>query len=243
METKQDYLAVVDQIQRFCKGQFPNLIALYLGGSVARGDFVPGRSDIDLYAVTAEKDGDLEERLTSFAGELGQAVLKSVAAVHPSPVGISFTTLKEIEDGSSFLGSGFEYWNFINTGQLLYGEDIKPKLPVPTREHEEREAKAVLQQLRGLLAVSPPEGDMGAAMTFSLIFRGACTYLSGRGLYVSAKDECVAVFCQEFPDHPQAKDLQRALQLWGKWSLGPLSGKEFSELIDLAKRIILALSA
>ena len=243
MAAKQDYFMVVDSIQSFCHEQVPNLIALYLGGSVARGDFVPGRSDIDLYAVTAEKDAALEESIMAFARELGQSKLKSVAAIHPSPVGISFTTLGEIENGSSFLGSGFEYWNFINTGKLLYGEDIKPRLPVPTREQEEKEAAAALQQMRDLLAVSPPEGDMGIAMTFSLIFRGACIFLSGRGQYVSAKDECVKVFCQEFPDHSQAKDLQRALQFWEKWSHGSLTGEDFSELINLAKRNIFALSA
>jgi len=77
---------------------------------------------------------------TSNAGDLGQTMLKSVAAIHPSPVGISFTTLAEIKDGNSFLDSGCEYRNFINTGKLLYGEDIKSLLPVPTRKQEENSA-------------------------------------------------------------------------------------------------------
>ncbi|HOB34365.1 MAG TPA: nucleotidyltransferase domain-containing protein [Bacillota bacterium] len=243
METRQDYFAVVDKIRSFCRERCPNLLALYLGGSVARGDFVPGRIDIDLYAVTAEKDAELEDDIKAYAEELGRTMLKSVAAIHPSPVGVSFTTLKEIEDGCSFLGAGYEYWNFINTGKLLYGEDIRSRLPGPTREEVEKSATEALKQLKELLAFPPPAGDKGIAMTFNLIFRGVCTYLSGRGRYVSAKEECVKAFCQEFPDLPQAEDLQRALQLYKKWSHGPLTGEEFSELVGLARRIILALSA
>lgn len=181
MVTKQDYLQVVDIIQSFCQRQHPNIIALYLGGSVARGDFVPGRSDIDLYVVTANKDAALEASFMALAEELGQTKLRSVAAIHPVPVGISFTTLDEIKDGNSFLGSGFEYRNFIKTGKLLYGEDVKPQLPVPTREQEQNAATSALQQFQELLAYPPPEGDMGIAMTFSLIFRGICTFYRAGG--------------------------------------------------------------
>ena len=201
----------VDKIRSFA-GSVAPIFWLYLGGSVAQGDFVPGCSDIDLYAVTAEKDAELEDDIKAYAEELGRTMLKSVAAIHPSPVGVSFTTLKEIEDVCVFLGA-VQYWNFINTGKLLYGEDIRSDYSGPPGKRSKSRQQRPLQP-EELSLLPPPAGDKEIAMTFNLIFRGVCTYLSGRGRYVSAQGRVRESVLSRVSGPPQAEDLQRALQLY-----------------------------
>jgi len=124
-----------------------DIIAVYVGGSVARGDFSPGRSDIDIYIITTGKKKEIREELKEEARKIAVRKLKDLIKLHQEPIGITLTTVHEIQAGNSFLGAGFEYHNFINTGKLLYGRDIKPLIPKPTREQEKALAKRALKEI------------------------------------------------------------------------------------------------
>lgn len=243
--TRQDYEDVISELIAMCeKKQFANLVALYVGGSVARGDYSPGRSDIDLYAVTESKDPDLEQFLAGAARQLGQEKLPELARFHPEPVGVSFTTVDEVKSGKSFLGSGFEYRNFIDTGQLLWGRDIKDLLPVPTREQEINAAANSLQHVRRSVEKfsEPPEQDTLVYMALSGTFRTLCILLCGRGRYVSAKQDAVNAFADEFGcSHPLAGQLRRLWEIWQIWAERPLTDSELTELRDVAPKTILQL--
>lgn len=237
-QTAEDYNQVLDRVKTLCQSNsFPGLIAIYVAGSVARGDFLPGRSDIDLYAVADHVDPNLQQILADVAVELG-STLTEVARANPQPVGITLTSLAAIEAGQSFLGAGFEYHNFMNTGRRLWGREIRPLLPKPSREQERSDAAAVLSQYRGLFSVPLPEDeDVKAGQIFTALFRTLCILLSGRGVYSSAKAAAVSSFATEFPTSPLIKPLQALLRLWRTWGDGPLSKAELATLEALGKMV------
>jgi len=68
MASKEDYdRAVGEFIGSIRSGLSEKVVSVYAAGSYSRGDFVPGRSDIDIYVVTMVDDPDVEKELRSFA--------------------------------------------------------------------------------------------------------------------------------------------------------------------------------
>lgn len=146
--------------------------------------------------------------------------LNDLIKFHPEPIGIALTTVDEIQTGKSFLGAGFEYHNFINTGKLLYGLDIKTLIPKPTREQEKASAK---QALRGICSTintpstyaSEQNKDTIAYQSFSLIFRMARTALCGEGRYVSGKMGTTSAFHELYAQETKlCKIISQNYELW-----------------------------
>jgi len=56
---KQDYYVVVHEFISHLEEREGDLVSVYLGGSVARDNYSPGRSDIDIYIVVEENYSEL----------------------------------------------------------------------------------------------------------------------------------------------------------------------------------------
>ncbi|MEM2917156.1 MAG: nucleotidyltransferase domain-containing protein [Candidatus Bathyarchaeia archaeon] len=121
------YNAVNELIKVITERYGTNLKAIYAGGSFARGDFVPGRSDIDIYVVVSDGKEELQKDLQGEALSIEKRYFRKLKSVLDEVLGVTVTTLREIQEGRSFLGAGSEYSNFIKEGKLLWGEDIRKK--------------------------------------------------------------------------------------------------------------------
>lgn len=248
MTSKTDYLEAIEEIEECCKNSVhkSNIVTVYVGGSVARGDFSPGRSDIDIYVIVNDKKEEIESELKQAAGEISTRKLSDVMKVHQEPIGITPTALQEIRRGDSFLGAGFEYHNFMKTGKLLWGRDIKPLIPKPTKEEEKALAKQALKQVCALVAESknsPPEineqnKDKLTYGLFSTIFRTACIVLCGEGRYVSGKNEVVSVFHEVYPQEELHNLLLQSFELWKKWETRSLSTEEIQWLMKFCSEFV-----
>lgn len=130
-----------------------NLLGLYLFGSLSYGDFLPGRSDIDLLAVTQNKTNDSEiAKISKLYNEIGQKYPKWKGRVE-----CSFTPeymLKEVlppKEPRPYFGEKFykkatygSEWLINNYllqqyGITLYGPDFN-ELTNPIRVEDVQEA-------------------------------------------------------------------------------------------------------
>jgi hypothetical protein len=115
------------------------LVALLLYGSAARGDHVPGRSDVNTLLIVDQADDAL------FAA-LGPAVRQWTRAGHPAP--LIFTEREWRESADAF---PIEYEDIRHGHRLLAGRDPWPGITVrrdELRRQLERELTAKLVRLR-----------------------------------------------------------------------------------------------
>jgi len=248
--TKNDYLRAVSELVNDITAKYAAKIkAIYVGGSVARDDFVPGRSDIDVYVVL--RNGDKDEFQKSFKAEarrIEAKYFKDLKLVYGEVIGVAVTTLEEILNGKSFLGAGFEYRNFVDSGKLLFGEDVKRLIPKPTLYEERETARNALNQIYELVQkyekmsvelVSEIERERLTRQAFSLIFRTASIWLCGNGVYVSGKRGVAEAFrdkCSE--ERELCEIISEALRLWEKWTVAELSGEETEWLFGNALKFV-----
>lgn len=251
--THRDYDAAVAELIRAVADKYRDRIkAVYAGGSYGRGDFVPGRSDVDLYFVGVEDydKEELERLLKNVALEIEEKSLKELQPVLDEVLSVTVTTLQEITEGKSFLGSGFNYSNFIHDGRLLWGEDVKELIPKPTSDQQKENAKRTLEQLCGSIATLEPALDelmksdpeqlpihtkeLLTRRAFHSIFRTAAIFLACRGLYVSKKEDITSAFGQSLEDKGLFEILASTLLLWNIWGKRELSDKETEKLFGNA---------
>jgi predicted nucleotidyltransferase len=248
--TKKDYQSATDDFVRVIDSKYDEVVkAVYVGGSVARGDFVPGRSDIDFYIVLrAGNKEELQKKLNEEVKKLEAKYFRDLRYLHDEVIGATVTTLEEIREGCSFLGTGFEYQNFIRTGKLLWGEDIKCLIPRPTLKEQKESAQNFLRDLHRLtlkweksfrwlklvpLKLVPKRNkEKWVRQAFSLIFRSAAVMLYGDGIYVSGKEEVTAAFKRTYPSQRElCNTISQALILWKNWKTRPLSDNEARQLL------------
>ncbi len=245
MLSKKDYLEAIEEVIEECKAPIykDDVVAIYLGGSVARGDFSPGRSDIDIYIVVSGKKEEIEKELKDKTRKIAIKHLSALMEVHSEPIGISLTTIDEIKEGKSWLGSGFEYHNFINTGKLLYGGEIKTLIQKPTREQEMALARQALGGICSLikhLSYSSESGnDMLVSQAFSTIFRTASLSLCGEGKYVSGKKETVLAFQEIYAQESElCRVISQSFELWEKWEARSLTQEEIKQLMGFCLEFV-----
>lgn len=83
MVGKEDYnKAVTDFVKNFCKELGEYIEAIYVAGSYARGYFVPGRSDINVYVVLNKRNRNIENNIIEIAREIEEKYLKKVKYYH-----------------------------------------------------------------------------------------------------------------------------------------------------------------
>ncbi|RLF01617.1 MAG: hypothetical protein DRK00_11105 [Thermoprotei archaeon] len=108
MVSREDYEQAVRELVEAVVKEFGDVVSIYVAGSFARGDYMPGRSDVDIYVVLS-RDGGAFEGIRRRAREIEEKYLSEVRDYHPEPLGVSMTTLEEIRSGRSWLGIGWEY--------------------------------------------------------------------------------------------------------------------------------------
>ncbi|RLF05467.1 MAG: hypothetical protein DRK00_04350 [Thermoprotei archaeon] len=228
MVSREDYRRAVEELVRVIAEEFGDaVVAVYVAGSFARGDFLPGRSDVDVYVVLS-RDGEVSEGIRRRAKEIERRYLSEVMDYNPEPLGVTMTTLEEVKSGRSWLGMGWEYHIFQREGRLLYGRDIRGLIPRPSREEEVEMAKAFLRKLNKRYEVN---------RLFHLVFRSASIFLSTRGVYVASKRRVVEEFKRLYPGERASRLLERALELWNTWGARDLADEEIVELFKIALEV------
>lgn len=137
----------IDMILNACqKWLVPNMIGVYLHGSLAMGAFNPCRSDIDLLVVN-------RHRLTSEQKMLLAGILLRISA-HPAPLEISFLCQKDIIP-----------WQYPTPYDFHYSETWRESLQTALNSHTIETSKLPL----------PVDDDLAAHITV-LHQRGCCLW-------------------------------------------------------------------
>jgi predicted nucleotidyltransferase len=246
--TQKDYDDAVNELVHAITDGYGNKVrAIYAAGSFARGDFVPRRSDVDLYVVAEGDKEELQKDLKAKALEIEQRHFSNLKAVLDDILDLTVTTLQEIREGESFLGAGFEYTNFIKEGKLLWGEDVKELIPKPSAEEQSESAKVYLGKVFDM--VSKQERSLGllrwipfklitrknkerwTRQAFNLIFRTAALLLGSKGVCVSRKEDISFAFKHTTKEEDLCNIMSLALPLWDKWKTEPLNDRETKHLL------------
>jgi predicted nucleotidyltransferase len=232
MASKEDYDRAVDEfIGSIKSGLSEKVISVYATGSYARGDFVPGRSDIDIYVVTKVSDSDVEKELRSFADPIVEKYLRDVKLIQPDVLSLAVTNLEDIRAGKSWLGIGWEYYVFKRESKLLYGEDIRPLIPEP-------DPKAIHASARDVLNNMVFSRGKFIYYIFSAMFRMLAIFLSMRDVYIAAKLDAFREFDKLYPSEKESVNaVKRAYELWNVWSERDLDDQEVSELIHCMLKV------
>jgi predicted nucleotidyltransferase len=258
--TREDYYDAVNELIEVITKTYRNgLKAIYAGGSFARGDFVPGRSDVDIYIVAENRKEELQRELQGEALKIEKKRFTDLRSILDEVLGISVTTLKEIREGTSFLGSGFEYSNFIKEGKLLWGEDIKTFILEPSQERQKESAKNNLGKVYEIVSnqekyfkwlkwipfvfVPKAKKERWTRQAFNLIFRTAALFLGSKGVYVSKKEDIASAFKQHVKEEKLRKIISYASSLWEKWKNEPLNNKETKQLLGNSIKIVKGLQS
>lgn len=244
MLSKMDYLHAVGKLVGRCESYEDEIVALYMGGSVSRGDFSPGRSDLDIYLVLKEENEEVIERFKNETKNIEGEYLQELTEIHPDPVSLATTTLEKVQDGSSFLGSGVEYHTFMQTGKLLYGRDMKHLIPDPSKKEVRASAIQALKKIYKLAKKGPehptiPYSPENPYAYFSTIFRAAHMALSLEREFVSGKWEIVLVARRVYEEASELYSiLRKSFGLWEKWERNALTEKEVSQLQEVYSKFM-----
>jgi predicted nucleotidyltransferase len=247
--SQEDYDGAVSElVSVIAKKHGDRVEAVYAGGSFARGDFVPGRSDMDIYIVLKDEKEGLQEDLKHEVLEIERKHFKELKSVIGAVLDLTLTTEKEIESGQSFLGAGFEYSNFINEGRLLWGRDVKGLIPRPSEEKQKESAKTYLKKVYETISnqdkslkllmwiplklVPRRSKERWTREAFNLTFRGGAVFLGSNGVYVSKKEDIVNAFTLHVKEEELCSMISSASSLWEKWKTQPLDDRETKQLLE-----------
>lgn len=253
--SQKDYYDAVSELVNVITKRYGNKIrAIYAGGSFARGDFVPGRSDIDLYVVVEDRKEEFQRDLQQEALKTEKKYFKELRSVFDEVLGVSTTTLQEIQEGKSFLGAGFEYSNFVREGKLLWGEDIKKLIPKLPPEKQKKSARKYLNEVYELVSnkersfkwlkwvpfkLVPKKNKLRwTRQAFSLIFRTAALFLGSKGVNVSKKKDIVSAFTRHTKEKELCDIISSTLLLWEKWKTESLNDKETKKLLENSLKFV-----
>jgi predicted nucleotidyltransferase len=253
--SQRDYYDAISELVNVIREKYGDKVeSVYAGGSFGRGDFVPGRSDIDVYVVVKGGKEKLEEDLKGEVLEIERKRFKELKSVVGAVLDITVTTEKEIEGGQSFLGAGFEYSLFIDEGKLLWGKDIKPLIPRPSQENQKESAEAYLKKVYETVSsmersfrwfrwvplrlVPRKSKERWTREAFNLTFRTGAVFLGSKGVYVSKKEDIVHAFNQYIKDEEFCSIISSALSLWEKWKAQPLNDKETKLLLENSLKFV-----
>ncbi len=249
MYTRKDYYdSVSELIALVTEKHGSEITAIYAGGSFAREDFVPGRSDIDVYVVMKDDSEELRRFLERKAAEIERKYFNNLRSILGEVLSIAITTLKEVQSGRSFLGAGFEYSNFMDTGRLLWGTDIKPLIQTPLPQKQKESAKEYLGKVYDMVSKTEKNSkwlrwipfrilpksskERWTREAFNLTFRTIALFLGSNSVYVSRKEDIASAFQKMCANE---KDLctiiSFASSMWEKWKTNSLSDKETKQLL------------
>jgi len=219
-----------------------NIVSVYLGGSVARGDYVVGISDIDIYIVIKQKDEATEEQLNINIQEIANKQLSELLSWCPDSATVAFTTVESIKNGTSWLGTSSDYYSFIENGKLIYGDDIKQYLVEPSKDFIMATSQQFLTQLKGIVNGELPQNIVDKYFVRSIFgtFYSAIHFkLCTEGIYIRGKGSLTEMFCKNHRNYSlQAKKIY---DLWYVFAKRSLTTIEINNLIKLTKEIVINL--
>ena len=249
--TMESYASAVEKLKAACSDLLlsGDIEAAYIGGSVARGDFVPGRSDIDVYVVCKVTTANVHCKLAPIVDQIANRWLPDLFQIVPQPISLALTSMDDIHQGKTFLGAGFEYHNFLNTGKLIVGHDVRHLLVKPTREQElilakqtiESSNREILEKIEASESI-PSESQLYAF--FSTAFRCAAIFLCAKGQYVAAKKETVETFHRLYGKSQKSlcTALRALYDFWLQWAQKPLESEDRTKVEDLCKEFVLGVT-
>jgi predicted nucleotidyltransferase len=253
--TRRDYFDAINElVEAVTKKYVDKVKAVCAGGSFARGDFVPGRSDIDLYIVVQGQKEEIQMSLQREALDVEKKHFENLKPYLDQVIDVSVTSLQEMQEGKSFLGAGFEYSNFIKEGKLLFGEDIKAFIPKPSEEEQKESARKYLAKVYEMISnqertfkllnwvplrVLPRKSkERWTRQAFNLIFRSAAVFLGSNGVYVSSKEDIAYAFKRLVKKEEPCSIISSASSLWEKWKTEQLNDKETRQLLENSSKFV-----
>lgn len=246
MLNKNDYLVAINGFIDYMKNEDieNRIVAMYLGGSVARGDFSPGRSDIDIYIITNFEDTELENKLLTKAIEISDLHLGELKKTCDNPFTVAFTTIDSIKNGSSWLGIGPEYYSFVENSKLLFGKDVRYLIPTPSIELiKQISIQATQALLTGIQEMPEPtieecNKDYITKGMFEMIFSSMHFMLSNIGIYERGKMQMVADFQKVCTDAGLKEICLHTKDLWNQFETRSFDDVEIKKLIDEGKKFL-----
>jgi predicted nucleotidyltransferase len=180
------------------------LHSAYLYGSVARGNAVPGRSDLDLLAVLAAAPVDQDR---ARAGRVERALVERFPVLFGAGVGL--THLQEVRSPAQRYGLQV----FLRElAVCIYGEDLRPSLPrtkpsaaVAAGFHDD--THAVLARARETLRTSTdPEAVRRASRMASrrMVQAAFAVVMAREGVWATVLEEQAAAVGAVFPQWAEA---------------------------------------
>ncbi|MEA4831419.1 MAG: nucleotidyltransferase domain-containing protein [Oscillospiraceae bacterium] len=214
-----------------------NIIAVYVGGSVSRGDYVVGVSDIDIYVVT--KDSEENNTINTAVQSLAYKKIQELLSWCPDGVTVAFTTYKEIKSGVSWLGAGSEYYTFQENAKLLYGKDIRKDIIEPTENDIRKSSEQAIAQIKHIVQQDLSNIKIDKYFIrgiFGTAFSAMHFYLCLHHQYIRGKQKITDAYCEI--NQERAVFANSIMELWYVFSHRPLYEIEIKQLITDTIRII-----
>lgn len=213
------------------------IVSAYLGGSASRGDYVVGISDIDIYLVV--KNYDKNDSINNTIQNMAKNMLPDLLSWCPDGVTVAFTSYQDIKSGTSWLGSGSEYFEFQKTGKLLYGRDIKHEIVVPNEIDIIKSSEQAINEIKQIIKQDLSNVSINkyfVRCVFGTAFSAIYFYMCMKRQYIRGKEKTTDAYCKQNTANASiAKDI---LSLWHIFSRRELSKAEIFRLIDETKNII-----
>jgi predicted nucleotidyltransferase len=233
--SREDYEGAVNELVAFARDKLGDKISsIYVVGSYARGDFIPGRSNIDLFIVVkggVDEVVRIQKQLEPYAAQLNEKYLSDVGwTLNKGALGLYYTNFDGALD--FYVDDAWEYHLLMRESKLLYGEDIRPRIHKPDPQKVSKIAQDALKcfntfvQSRDCVSY-----EKCIPLLFGLIFKTLALYLSTIGVYVGGKQDVLRAFKRLHPNETEAiKNAERAYGLWVTWGQRDLEEREVFEL-------------
>ncbi len=208
-----------------------------MGGSVSRGDYSCGISDIDIYIVV--DNNNYSVKINNDIQDISKNKLPKLLSWCPDGVSVAFTTYPEVKTGVSWLGRGSEYFSFQETGKLLYGKDIKQEIVIPNEKDITTSTQQAINQIKQIVQQDLSNMTIDKYFIrgiFGIVFSAMYFKLCLNKQYIRGKETVVSAYCNLDPDQANiAKDI---LNLWYIFSFRELIESEVDKLICHTKKIV-----
>lgn len=233
--SKVDYETVVNELISLAKDEMgDHILTIYAVGSYARGDLLPGRSNIDFFVIVKpskmEKIVKISELLNHYAEQLGKKYLGDVEhTLKKCALGIYIASLEDLK--TFYVEDAWEYHLLMREAKLLYGEDVRSCIKKPDSQKGNQIAQDALKCFHEKVQSKDFTNVNLLPLLFGLTFKSLALHLSTIGVYVGGKQDILREFKRLYPDEKKAiKSVERAYALWVVWGERDLVEHEISEL-------------
>lgn len=210
------------------------ILTIYLSGSVARGDYKIGFSDIDIYVVTKYNNRSFSD-IQTVTENLTHCYLPEMTNWYPDCVTIAYESHENIINGKTWLGMGSYYFSFIESAKLLYGENIKGLLKKPEDFDIQKTSKDILTQLSEVFKqdFSIPKDKSSYRGLIGNFFTGLHFFLALNGVFARDKFAMLSNLAENYPEYKEIADFMR--KLWESDDFLDISDEKFDCLLEKVK--------